>query len=105
MYVDKDSMGDRIYRVETRDALYQDPPSRTVHSLGQSLDLHSSSTAVHLDTPFTAADLRFERLHVFHGRLRHVVVWDGEGDAPIIESKQVRLIDCDRPLPNLPTFL
>ena len=104
IYADHRLIGDRIFRVETREAYGQDPLSRTVHQLGNVLvtDIDADAREATVSSAFVLCELRRDT-RWYAGRYVHRLR-DVDG-ALHIAYKKVELLESERPLPNLTLFI
>lgn len=104
IYADRRLLGDRVFRVETREAYGQDPLSRTVHQIGNVLVTAVDEVArtATISSAFTLCELR-RNPRWYAGRYVHRV---RDEDARLrITYKKVELLESEQPLPNLTLFV
>jgi len=103
IFDDRRRLEDRISRLRSGSQHTEDPPSRTVHLIGNlRLTDAQDQSAIELDGTMVVAQQRLGVKREFHAR----VVWllREDGTSFRIRQKRIDLIDADQPLPAL-TFL
>lgn len=101
-YDDRRRLHERVLRLTSGFAYSQDPPSRTVHVVGNVMQTGESDGALEVASAQIVAEVRRNTQNLYAGRVEHHLVPDG--DAFRIRRKVVRLANSDVPLGNV-TFL
>lgn len=97
-------MRERVLRLSSGFAYSQDPPSRTVHVIGNvQVAPGERSGELYVTSAQLIAEVRRGRQSLYAGHVRHVLV-PHDGDGWRIRRKEVRLANSDLPLGNV-TFL
>jgi benzoate/toluate 1,2-dioxygenase subunit beta len=99
---DKRRMTERVLRLESGFAYSQDPPSRTVHLIGNVRVRGEVEGELDVASSLSIAEVRRGQQRVYYARVLHRLV-DG-GDGLRIRRKEVHLANSDLPLGNV-TFL
>jgi benzoate/toluate 1,2-dioxygenase subunit beta len=102
VYDDRRQLHDRVQRLLTGFAYSQDPPSRTVHLVGNVTVLGATDETLAVSSNLIVAEVRHATQSIYAGRVEHHLV--SEGDAFQIRRKVVWLLNRDVPLGNV-TFL
>lgn len=97
-YDDKRRLEERVLRLASGFAYSQDPPSRTVHLIGNVRLRGEVDGAVEVASSLSVAEVRRGEQRVYFAHVLHHLV-DGR-----IRRKEIRLVNSDLPLGNV-TFL
>lgn len=100
---DRRRLRERVLRLSSGHAYSQDPPSRTVHLIGNVRIAAERDDAVEVDSVQSITEVRRGRQAHYAGHVRHELVPAPEGDW-LIRRKVIRLVNSDLPLGNV-TFL
>lgn len=101
VYDDRQRLGERVLRLQSRFNYAQDPPSRTCHVIG-SVEATPDGDDLTVASAFVVTEVRRGTQTVYSGFADHTLVRDGT--AWRIRHKTVWLLNCDLPLGNV-TFL
>ena len=93
---------ERVWRMQSGVAHAQEPPSRTVHAVGN-VTVASDGDVVDATSTFTVAEFRRGRQHLHAGRYRHRLRRAERG--LVIVSKKAELVNNDGFLGNLSILL
>jgi benzoate/toluate 1,2-dioxygenase beta subunit len=99
---DKRRMTERVLRLQSGFAYSQDPPSRTVHLIGNVRVRGEVDGELDVASSLSIAEVRRGQQRVYYARVVHRLV-DGD-DGLRIRRKEVHLANSDLPLGNV-TFL
>lgn len=102
IYDDRRRMHERVLRLTSGFAYSQDPPSRTVHVVGNVVVKAEGDGVLEIGSALIVAEVRRNTQNVYAGRVEHHLVRDS--DTFRIRRKIVRLANSDVPLGNV-TFL
>lgn len=103
VYAGLDDLRERVWRLGSGMAYAQDPPSRTVHFVGNVQLVPSPDDLVHVDSVFSVTEFRRGTQFLHAGRYRHQL--RREADRLRIVLKKVELVNNDGYLGNLSVVL
>ncbi len=101
-YDDKRRLVERVLRLSSGFAYSQDPPSRTVHLIGNVRVRDEAAGELDVASSLSVAEVRRGAQRVYYARVLHRLVRTPDGLR--IRRKEIRLVNSDLPLGNV-TFL
>lgn len=103
VYAGLEDLRERVWRLGSGMAYAQDPPSRTVHSVGNVQVVPSPDDLLHVDSVFSVTEFRRGTQFLHAGRYRHHLRQEADGLRIVL--KKVELVNNDGYLGNLSVIL